>query len=94
MKKVNAVALGMSPILLDNFLIMPYNCKRIFQRKWGENPPLTRNCDWEDSAVYGHWETGKAGGIIAHKPGNFGVQASVGSTGLVWAPLSFFRLRR
>jgi len=45
----------------------------IFQRKWGENPPLSRNCNWEDSAIIDHWETGKIGRKIALKPGNFGI---------------------
>jgi len=55
-------------------------CKRIFQRKRCENPPLSRNCDWEDPATVGHcpaawfkWSDGKAGRKIALKPGNFGI---------------------
>jgi hypothetical protein len=50
----------------------------IFQRKRGAerqvpNPPLSRNCNWEDSAIIDHWETGKIGRKIAHKPGDFGI---------------------
>jgi len=33
---------------IDNSFTMFYNQKRIFQRKWGEIPPLTRNCERED----------------------------------------------
>ena len=47
--------------------------KGIFQRKQSENLSLTRNCNWEDPAKNGHWETGKASRIIAHKPGDFGI---------------------
>jgi hypothetical protein len=41
------------------------------------NPPLTRNCEREDAAKFGHWETGKTGRKIALKPGDFGVRALV-----------------
>jgi len=37
-------------------------------------PPLSRNCEREDSVTYGHWETGKIDGKIALKPGNFGIR--------------------
>jgi hypothetical protein len=54
---------------------------RIFQRKWGENPPLTRNCEREDFIVYGHYlvasirqPDGKADEKIALKPGDFGIR--------------------
>jgi len=40
------------------------------------NPPLSRNCNWEDSITDGHWATGKADGKIALKPGDFGILAS------------------
>jgi hypothetical protein len=56
-------------------------CKGIFQRKWGANPPLTRNCEREDFIVYGHYlvaftrqPNGKADEKIALKPGNFGMR--------------------
>ena len=53
------------------------------------NPPLTRNCDREDSVIYDHCRTqkrsgGKIDGKSALKPGNFGMRASVGSDNLVW----------
>jgi hypothetical protein len=52
------------------------------------NPPLARNCNREDSAINGHWETEKAGRKIARKPGDFGIH------GLVKAVLFFHASRK
>jgi len=61
---------------IDTLANTPINCPCILQRKWGENPPLARNCNWENSVTSGHWETGKADGKTALKPGDFGLHAA------------------
>jgi len=40
-------------------------CRGIFQRKWGEKPPLSRNCNWEDSIKTA---TGQPGRLMEKAP--------------------------
>jgi hypothetical protein len=66
----------------------------ILQRKWGENPPLSRNCNWEDSVIYDHWATGKIDGKTACKPGDFGILPPLEAAGHIEACNLFFKFRR
>jgi len=54
-------------------MVYGYTSKEVGCGTQVPNPPLSRNCNWEDSAIIDHWETGKIGRKIAHKPGDFGI---------------------
>jgi hypothetical protein len=41
-------------IYIDTITETEYIHKCIFQRKWGGTPPLTRNCEREESVSYDH----------------------------------------